>query len=369
MNRKTLIFAGIAAVIVCATVYLNLHKPQGGSGKNAPLKVGVIGPFTGNASAYGSWVREGIEAAIQDLGARESVVLIYEDDKGDPSLGSTAFKKLVGVYKADAIVSIMTSTTLRIKPLADETKTLVITPVASHPDVTTGSAYVFRNALNSRQEAEAMVANLGQNHKVEKLGILYINDAGGLASNNAFTNVFKGSVTGSIPFEKGNLDYRGTVLRALKECGQVDAFYVTGYGKEIGAVVRDLREAGFAEPIFTNQGIENADALTIAGSAASGIEYTFLPSPKSVPPSFRNATSAISPATYAAYEAMSVIVEASRLSKESGQEMSAILRTNTFHGVFSDVTFLANGDVRRPIAIKRIQPDMSSSVLRTISPQ
>src|SRR3954467_11031391 len=103
MKKPKLILAPIALIIIGVVAYSNFKSSEHKTKSVVPLKVGVIGPFTGNAGAYGKWVRDGLDAARSDLRSPESVIILYEDDKGDPAVGNTAFKKLVTIDKAEVI--------------------------------------------------------------------------------------------------------------------------------------------------------------------------------------------------------------------------------------------------------------------------
>jgi branched-chain amino acid transport system substrate-binding protein len=366
MKRKTLIV--VALIVIVAGVIAAIMWRQRTPKNSNTLRVGVIAPLTGNASAYGAWMREGLEAAKKDLGLQAAdVEIIYEDDRGDPKVGATAFQRLRDLNKVDVVMTVLTSTTLAVKPLSAEARIPLFTPVASHPDITGGSEYVFRSAINSRQEAQAMISHLEMTGLPKKIGVFYINDSGGLAFKDAFVSSYKGQIAGSFPFDKGNLDYRSMIASALASSGEdVDAFYVAGYGKEIGAVIRDLRQAGFSKRIVANQGVENQDVLNVAGATMVGIEYTFLPEPKSVPPSFRNVDKAPSPVTYASYEALHVLVEAQKLARSQNISLTQAMHQGSFEGIYSPVTFLPNGDIRRPVAIKIIKPDLSFAYVSVI---
>src|SRR5262245_552959 len=61
----------------------------GVSTASAQVKVGVFGPMTGDAAAYGQSLKEGVEIAVKEVNAAGGVLgkkieIIYGDDTGKP---------------------------------------------------------------------------------------------------------------------------------------------------------------------------------------------------------------------------------------------------------------------------------------------
>jgi branched-chain amino acid transport system substrate-binding protein len=62
-----------------------------------PLKIGVIGPFTGPSSDFGTPMRHGIELAVEEINAvggylGRPLQLVIKDDEGTPDVGASARK-------------------------------------------------------------------------------------------------------------------------------------------------------------------------------------------------------------------------------------------------------------------------------------
>lgn len=369
-NTMKYTFLFLAAAVVFLSIIWSKQAPEHHS-RSAQLTIGVIGPLTGPASAYGQWVKTGVTAALEDLKTanRGRISVLFEDDQGDPKKSVTAYQKLKAINDVDAVISVLSSGTLALKSNADTDEVVLISPVASHPKVTMGSPYTFRNTINSAQEAKAMVAYLAKTDESPKsICIVYINDPGGLASKEAFKSTYQGKIQAIVPFEKRKFDFRDVALQVSSNCKDVQALYVTGYGKEMGGVIRDLRNQGIQQPIYTNQGIENKDVLNILGELAKGIEYTFLPDAKEIPPSIASRENKPSPAVLMAYEATTILAEAFRLATETNSPVIDVLRQTEFQGILSKVRFDANGDVRRPIAVKRVGPDGRVEQLSLVKP-
>ena len=355
----------LSVSVICLVILsLILYSCQGAAGR-FDVVIGVISPLTGNASAYGNWVKQGMQFAVEDLEREGSKIkLIFEDDQANPQKALTAYNKLVTIDKVKYIVCAMTSSNLAIKESANRDKVIVFTPVASHPDVTKQSMFFFRNVINSAQEADVMIKFVQQTNPkmLSKIAIVYVNDPGGLASKDAFSDYLRKlaktplSVT---PYEKGKFDFRDEAYSVLSK--KPAAIYLTGYGREMGAYVNSLRSLQANIPIFTNQGIENKDALGIAGKYANGIYYTHFP------PAVRNkfyesligkwhaAGNSGDPGmtVVAAYDAVLFLSEAAK--KTTTVEQAAdYLRAHSFNGAAGETKFTESGDRQGAIAIKEI---------------
>lgn len=70
------------------------------------FKIGYIGSLTGFASSYGTAVLEGVQVAVDELNsAGNKIELTVEDDASEMKNTVSAYKRLTGVTKVDALVT------------------------------------------------------------------------------------------------------------------------------------------------------------------------------------------------------------------------------------------------------------------------
>src|ERR1700741_2221590 len=64
----------------------------------AQIKIGVFGPMTGDAAAYGQSMREGVEIAVKEQNAKggvlgQQIAVVYGDDTGKPEQAVSGAKR------------------------------------------------------------------------------------------------------------------------------------------------------------------------------------------------------------------------------------------------------------------------------------
>src|SRR3990172_10951780 len=79
------------------------------SEKKEEIVIGAIMNLTGDASVYGQWAKSGVDLAVEQINSHggingKLVKIEYEDDQAIPSLGISAFNKLVNINKVQAII-------------------------------------------------------------------------------------------------------------------------------------------------------------------------------------------------------------------------------------------------------------------------
>lgn len=142
--------------------------PSGGSGDT--IKIGLIGPMTGNNAAYGNAMLEGAELTVSEINAAggilgKQVELVSADDRGDPTECMNAFNTMVAEGIKYVIGSATSGATSAITSMANEEGVILISPSATADDITTEDDYVFRACFKDSLQGDIAAAY------VESLGI------------------------------------------------------------------------------------------------------------------------------------------------------------------------------------------------------
>lgn len=144
------------------------EAPSGGSGDT--IKIGLIGPMTGNNAAYGNAMLEGAELTVSEINAAggilgKQVELVSADDRGDPTECMNAFNTMVAEGIKYVIGSATSGATSAITSMANEEGVILISPSATADDITTEDDYVFRACFKDSLQGDIAAAY------VESLGI------------------------------------------------------------------------------------------------------------------------------------------------------------------------------------------------------
>ena len=89
------------ALFLAVAMMATLFAGCGGSGESAEsesaaLKIGVTGPLTGSAAAYGTAVKAGMEIAVEEINAKGGLQIEFkaEDDEADGEKAVSAYNTL-----------------------------------------------------------------------------------------------------------------------------------------------------------------------------------------------------------------------------------------------------------------------------------
>ena len=121
-----------------------------GAKETNEIKIGGIFPLSGAVAVYGVECKNGIDLAIEEINAAggingKNVVLISEDDEGNPDKTVNAYQKLTSKDGAKIIIGSLTSgCTQAITNRAQAQKVVQIAPAATAPAITDAGDYIFR---------------------------------------------------------------------------------------------------------------------------------------------------------------------------------------------------------------------------------
>lgn len=363
-RSRKLILTVMNAILLVGLAVLQIGCPPKGE-----IKIGAVLPMTGSAAGYGKWMQRGIDLAVEDINkaggvSGKTLKVVSEDSKSDNTGGVNAATKLVDVDKVPAIVTVLTGVTQAIIPVTEKSKVLLFT-AATAPGLTEQGKYVFRNATNIRNEVDQMLKACKEKLNLRKVAVIYINNSVSLWINDYFRKgleSFGGQVTASESFQPEATDLR-TQLEHIKQTSP-EAVYVLAY-KQGGLAMKQARQLGLKCQFLGTTDFELPDVLSIAGAAAEGAIYTkaaFNPAEgKEIIASYtkrykeRNGED---PEVFGAtaYDATRIIAAA--LGKTGGnpdKTKDYILSIKDYPGVSGNTSFLANGDVDKPVELKKIE--------------
>jgi branched-chain amino acid transport system substrate-binding protein len=243
------------------------------------IKIGAILPLTGSAAEIAEQHKQGIDFAVDEInkngGIRgRKIQLIYEDDKNDPKLTVSAFNKLADIHKIPIIITVMSSPSMAIYPLADQKKVILFAN-CGHPEITKLSKWVFRNFPTSQQEAQVMVEFVKDMLKINSLSILYINDIFGEGAMKALKIGLENyglRIISIDSFEKDSSDFRALITKVINL--KPDAIYIYGYGKANGLIIRQIRESGYEGILLGSYNFSVEPTLSLAKEALEGSYFT-----------------------------------------------------------------------------------------------
>jgi branched-chain amino acid transport system substrate-binding protein len=144
------------------------------------IKIGFIGPMTGDAANYGKLMSQATKIAVEEFNEKGGingfkVDLIVEDTQGSVEKGHPAIEKLAGVDKIVGLIGDVFSTvSLAVAPKAEAAKIVMISPSSTHKDLPDKGKFIFRDVINDALQAVVFAKYLANVEKVKTVAILYV---------------------------------------------------------------------------------------------------------------------------------------------------------------------------------------------------
>ena len=275
MNWKIL----IVAIIVMVALAVGMTS-TGKSTAQSEIKIGFIGPLTGDFAIIGTENLRGIELAVDEINTNsgingKKVSLVIEDDWFQPAQTVSAFEKVVTIENVGYVMTVSYSGFLSIAPRADEKRVIVIESLETSKEIADAGEYVFGIGIYDEGIGFTLADFARNNLGTDTAGIIFYNgDAFPLLTKNTFKERFEqlgGQVVSIQEYGSETKDFRSH-LEKIRSSG-AQAIVVIGYD-EAGFAARQIRELGITKPILAIDTTLSEGFRKNAGEAYEGIYFT-----------------------------------------------------------------------------------------------
>ncbi len=175
--KRTRIIAAIMCILLIVSVFSGCGKKE----EETTIKIGMIGPLTGEVAMYGTSVLNAAELYVEQyneaggLNGAEVEIIAY-DDKHDATEATNAYNKLVTSDEVIAIIGAVTSTpTIAVAQASLEDNIPIMTPTATHPDVTSFGNNMFRSCFLDPFQGSTMAKFAKNELDATKAAVIYNN--------------------------------------------------------------------------------------------------------------------------------------------------------------------------------------------------
>lgn len=367
MKISNKVLSGLAIVVVIILVIIAYTK-SGSETDTGPIKIGFIGPLTGDAAGLGTFSRSAVELAIDEVNKDGGVngrqlQVIYEDGQCLASPAVSAAKKLINIDKVTAIIGgLCSSETSAFTADAMKNKKIVISYCSSAPSLSNTGEYFFRtypsDANQGKFAAEYAYNTLG----ARKIAIIYHISDWGTGIKDVFTKRFSelGGVVVTIEgSSQETRDYRTQVAKI--KASDFDLVYTPVYVDGGIVLLKQLSNVGISGvKILGTETFNDPKFLTETKTISNDIVITaskILPSNKFAKNfTTKTGVEAVPVCAPQAYDAVKVLAGALEKVGTNPDKLKDAIRKTNYQGESGQISFDENGDLQNSTyVVKKIQ--------------
>jgi branched-chain amino acid transport system substrate-binding protein len=270
MKKMTLVVASILCTLMLAA------SPVLAQGQ---IKVGAILAITGPAAFLGAPEEKTLEMMVDDINKHggikgKKIELIVKDSGGSPEKALSFAKQLIEENKVLAIIGPSTSgETMKIKNVAEEGKTILLSCAAAEVIVNPVAKYVFKTPQNDSLAVEKIFAQM-KKMNIRKVAVLSSNTGFGQAGKAQivkFAPQYGIEIVSNEVYDKAATDLTAEVTKAKASGAQALLNWSIEPAQAI--VIKNARQIGFNGKIFQSHGFGNIKYVEAAMPAAEGVIF------------------------------------------------------------------------------------------------
>ena len=244
------------------------------------IRVGAILAVTGGASFLGLPEERTLRMLVEQVNDQggingKKIELIVRDSAGSPERAVSFARQLIEEQRVFAIIGPSTSgETMRIKQIAEEGRTILLSLAAAEAIVNPLARYVFKTPQNDRYAAMQIFKTMNE-LGIDKIAVVSGNDGFGQAGRGQIEQIapdFNIQIVANEVYDSRATDLSALVTR-LRSDREIQAVINWSVVPAQSILVRNMRQAGWDVPLFQSHGFGNIRYVEVAGAAAEGIIF------------------------------------------------------------------------------------------------
>lgn len=182
--KKFLAVIMAMAMVVAFAACGGANTPAGNDGGNTAaetVKIGGIGPLTGDYANYGVSVKQGAEIAVEEINAAggiggKQIELSFQDSQGDPDSAVSAYGKLVDWGMNVSLGAVFSGETASVMAAAVEDDMFLITPSGSADGAITSNPKGYRVCFFDSDQGKLAADYIKDNNMADEVGVFFQSD-------------------------------------------------------------------------------------------------------------------------------------------------------------------------------------------------
>ncbi|MFZ6656348.1 ABC transporter substrate-binding protein [Undibacterium sp. TJN19] len=283
MLRISTLWAGLPGLLMSVSLITAISLPA--QAEDAPIRIGIIGPFTGKSSTdMGESIRGGAQVFLQDINQIGGVMgrrieLVERDDQAKPDIGVALAKELVEKEKVVAVVGFAnTGVALPSAKIFQDGKVPLIISAATGAAITKQfmppamqNSYIFRLAASDNLQPSVILNDVIDKRKLTQIAVLHDDSPyGQFGKDNLLAELLRRKMTPVAveSFKVGDQDMSAQLAKAKQAGAQIVVLYCLS--TEAAMVANNMNKARMNIPLTGSWTLSQRSFMELAGNNAEG---------------------------------------------------------------------------------------------------
>ena len=273
------VFAVVLVLALVACLFAGCGKKD--SSEGGSLKIGTIGPLTGDAAQYGNATKHGAELAAKEINAKGGLQIEVngQDDESDAEKSVNAYNNLLDWGMQVLVGPTTTTPSIAVSAETNRDRVFMLTPSASAVKVTEGKDNVYQLCFNDPNQGSASAVYMSEHMPDAKIAVIYDN---GSAYSSGIYQTFEAKakelgleVVSVSTCTEDTKDY-SVQLADAKNAG-ADLVFLPIYYTPASLILNQANATGYKPPFFGVDGMDGI--LSLKGFDTSLAEGVMLLTP------------------------------------------------------------------------------------------
>ncbi len=333
------------------------------------IKIGGIGPLTGELAMYGTNAMNGAQLAINesDGALGKKIEFIILDDKGDITEATNAYNKHVNNNEVSAIIGAVTSQpSAAVAVAAAKDNTPMITPTGTAIDITTYGENVFRACYTDPFQGKVIAAFAASSLEKKTAAVIYNKDSDySIGCAEAFKTTFEekgGSIVGYESYSNSDKDFKSQLTNIASK--NPDVLFIPDYYSVVALIAKQVKDVNLKAVLLGTDGWDSVHSVVEDPSLIEGAFFCNHYSPDDTDPEVQNfitkykETYGSEPNAFAAlgYDAAKLIINAIETAGTTDKEaVVEALKNTDISAVTGSIKFDEERNPIKSVSILQIQ--------------
>ena len=241
---------------------------DGASTAAGTVKIGMSGPLTGGASAYGLAVKAGMEVAVEEINAKGGLQIEFnaQDDEADGEKAVSAYNVLKDWGMQVMAGQVTTGSALAVAPESTADNMFNLTPSASAESLALTGDNIFQMCFTDPNQGASAAELVSTKALGTKVGVIYD------SSDDYSSGLYKGfsdkaaelglEIVATTSFTADNKADLSTQVTQCQDAG-ADLVFLPIYYTEAAQILSYANKIGYAPKFFGCDGMDGI--LTVEG--------------------------------------------------------------------------------------------------------